>query len=137
MAPATNIPTAARNVHRKRCCPCPNGRPSVGARCASEIEASRNSWFVVSATECAASASSAVDPLISPPASFATAMMALAAAAMRTVRRLAPAFRARRVLRRLNCRARVPLESCSPLTAPGLPARRRAAAAADPPTLAG
>ena len=44
-------------------------------------EASSRSWLVVSATECAASASIALEPLSAPPKPLATAMPALAASA--------------------------------------------------------
>ena len=52
---------------------------------------SRKTWLRVSATECAASASIELDPLISPAASLATAIARLAASATRTVRLLSVA----------------------------------------------
>src|SRR5919201_3739474 len=107
-APARNIPMAAMNVHRNRSWPCPNGRSSLGSRALSPMETSRNAWFVVSASECAASASSAVEPLSSPPPSFATSISALAEMATSTVLRLAPASRCRPRLRLLTCWARPP-----------------------------
>jgi hypothetical protein len=70
---------------------------------ASALEASRNAWFVVSATECAASASSVVEPLIRPPASLVTAISAFAASASSAVVRLAPARCMRGTERRLTC----------------------------------
>src|SRR5215470_17945091 len=97
---------AATSVHRNRCWPWPNGRSSLGSRLDSAIDASRNAWLVVSAIEWAASASSAVEPLIMPPISLATAISALAASATSTVARLAPASRARSRLRLLWYRAR-------------------------------
>src|SRR5436190_19317600 len=51
------------------------------------------------------------DPVISPPAAFASAITALAASAISTVLRLSPASRMRLMLRRLTCRAPASLRS--------------------------
>jgi len=63
----------------------------VGLALAELIETSRRSWFVVSATECAASARSADEPLSVPATPFTVAMVAFAATATSTVFLLAEA----------------------------------------------
>src|SRR6266542_3418606 len=59
-------------------------------RSPSDSDTSRNTWFMVSATEWAASASIAAEWPISPAAALAMAMARLAARAARTVLRLPP-----------------------------------------------
>src|SRR6201995_4330845 len=110
------------NVHRNRARPYPNGWSGVGSRSDSEIETSRNPWLVVSATEWAASASSAADPETRPPTSFVIVTTALAASAISTVRRLAWAVLwVRSTLRRL---VRVADGSWRVLTDGGYPVQR-------------
>src|SRR5690348_2089249 len=90
------------NVQRKRTRPYPNGWSGVGSRAASEMETSRKPWLAVSASEWAASASMAAEPLMSPPASLVTVTNKFAASAISTVFRLACAVpRERATLREL------------------------------------
>ena len=84
-APETKIPIAASRDQKNRSLPYPNGWVSSGAFRDSRSEVSRKTWLVVSATECAPSASIALDPPISPAAIFATAIARLAASATMTV----------------------------------------------------
>src|SRR5436305_11403888 len=101
-APARNIATAARNVQRKRARAYPNGWSGVGSRSARWIDTYRNTWLVVSATECAVSASIAADPLSRPAANLASVTITFDPSATRTVLRLSPALaRACSTLRRL------------------------------------
>src|SRR4051812_41471652 len=86
--------TAARKDHRKRSCPWPNGCSESGERRLSLIDRSRKTWLVGSASEWAASASIAAEPLATPPAAFASAMNRFAPSATSTVR-LVSASRAR------------------------------------------
>ena len=81
--------------------PEPKGRSGVGSRPDSRIDTSRNPWLVVSAIEWTASASIALEPESRPPASLPTAMIALAASAIRTVRREPSSWRLRTTERRL------------------------------------
>ena len=55
-----------------------------------KIEVSRNTWFKVSATECAASASMALEPVRMPATTLMTATTMLAAPAIITVRLVSP-----------------------------------------------
>jgi hypothetical protein len=73
----------------------------------------RNAWLTVSAIECAVSASIALEPVIRPAMSFATAIVALEASAMLTVRRLGASVCASGTLRRLTCSA-VDTSRCYP-----------------------
>src|SRR6266545_4079074 len=84
-APETKMNTAARNAQKKRSLPYPKGCSSSGVRSPSDSETSRNTWFMVSATEWAASASIAGERPIRPAAALATAMAKLAAIAARIV----------------------------------------------------
>jgi hypothetical protein len=70
--------------------------------------------LTVSASECAVSASIALDPVIRPAASFATAMIPLETIAMLTVRRVAASAWASGTLRRLTCSAVVDTPECYP-----------------------
>src|SRR5438034_809372 len=83
--PDTKMNTAARNDQKNRSLPYPKGWPSSGGRSPSLMESSRNPWSVVSATECAASASSAADPPSTPAIPLATASVRFAPAATSTV----------------------------------------------------
>src|SRR5919197_4595540 len=91
-APDTKMNTAASSAQKKRSLPCPKGWSSSGGRSPSCSETSRNTWFMVSAREWAASASIAVEPPISPAASLAAAIDRLAANATQMVRRLSDAI---------------------------------------------
>src|ERR1700750_3378798 len=100
MAPPLKVPSAATNVQGKRSRPEPNGGASSGGRSLRPIEISRKVWLVVSASEWAASASIAAEPLIAPAAIFAIAIVAFEASAIDAVRRLS-ALRPGRRLRLL------------------------------------
>ena len=81
----------------RRSAPCRGRRGArrrAGAR-PTASEKSRKTWFIVSAIEWAASASMADDPVTRPATSLATAIDALAASAMSTVRRAAGCGRRR------------------------------------------
>ena|SRR5436190_4161597 len=95
------MPTAAMSVHRKRSWPWPKGWSGVGCSAPRLSDTRRKAWLTVSAIECAVSASIALEPVIRPAASFATAIVPLAASAMLTVRRLAASALASGTLRRL------------------------------------
>src|SRR5215207_1821002 len=84
-APETKIPTAASSDQKNRSLPYPNGWVSSAGCRLSRSETSRKSWFVVSATECAPSASIALEPLSSPAVILATAIPRFAASATSTV----------------------------------------------------
>src|SRR3954469_5993157 len=87
--------TAAMNDQKKRSLPWPNGWVASGLRSERFREASSRSWLVVSATECAASAIIALEPLKAPPTPLATAIPAFAASAMYTVLWLSEAMAGR------------------------------------------
>src|SRR3954453_16976777 len=84
-APETKIPTAASSDQKNRSLPYPKGCVSSAGLRLTRKEISRKIWLVVSATECAPSASIALEPLSSPAVILATAMPRLAASATRTV----------------------------------------------------
>ena len=87
-APAMKMPNAASSDQKYRSWPCPNGCSSSAGRSASCSDVSRNSWSSVSAAECAASASMALEPLRIPATSLTTPTRTLAAPATMTVRRV-------------------------------------------------
>lgn len=86
--PMRNDAIAARNAHRNRSRPWPSGCSSSAGAVARRREMPRRTSLVASASECAASARSAVDPDISPLINFAMAMTTFAASAMTIVRQL-------------------------------------------------
>ena len=85
IAPATKMPTAASRDQKNRAFPYPNGWMGSAGRAATLRLASRKTWLMVSATECAASASIELEPLTKPPMSLATAISRFAASATSTV----------------------------------------------------
>jgi hypothetical protein len=83
------MPNAASSDQKYRSCPWPNGWSRLAGRLDWRSDSNRKSWSRVSATECADSASMALDPLRIPAASLATPTRKFAAAATMTVRRVA------------------------------------------------
>lgn len=65
---------AASNAQKKRSSPCPNGWVSSGRRLPRDSDTSRKTWLRQSASECAASARSALEPVVNPPPSLAAAI---------------------------------------------------------------
>jgi hypothetical protein len=86
----TKINTAAMSDQKNRTLPYPNGCRRSAGRSECRSAASNSPSVVVSATECAASASMAADPVNNPATAFITAIAALTVNATTTVRVLSP-----------------------------------------------
>jgi hypothetical protein len=80
-APERKIISAARNDKKKRSFPCPKGCSASGGRSLNESESFKKTWCKLSATECAASASIALEPVTAPAAPLAAWVVRFAASA--------------------------------------------------------
>src|SRR2546423_5461595 len=85
------MPTAASNDQTYRSLPCPNGCCLSAGRRERRNAVSSSTSVTESPTECAASDSSAADPVNRPAKALSTAMPTLAASARRTVTTLSSA----------------------------------------------
>ena len=84
-APSTRVPVAASRAHRYAALPCPNGWSASAGRDPRRSATKSSTSVSVSAKECAASESTAADPLSTPATALATAMARLARPATMTV----------------------------------------------------
>src|SRR6266571_5237775 len=82
------MPTAASSDQKYRSLPCPNGCSLSAGRLDRRSAVSSSTSVTESPTECAASDSSAADPVNRPASAFSTAMPTLTASASTTVRTL-------------------------------------------------
>jgi len=87
-APATNRPRAANSDQTYASRPWPNGCCGSAGRCERRLAMSRKTSLPASAQECAASASSEAEPVMTAAADLASAMSRLAANATTTVTKL-------------------------------------------------
>src|SRR5690606_10759034 len=101
--PITKMPSAASRDQKERSLPQPIGRRRSGGRLLRRSAARRNTSLRLSATEWAASESSAGDAATTPPTALATAITRLAASATSTVMRV---LRSDRVVTEGDCPGR-------------------------------